>query len=58
MKAVEITSMWIPAMTGLDAVKKYEDLGVSRLVIPNQALKGKTPIEKIERFAEEVLGKA
>ncbi len=54
--SVEITAMWIPPMEDVDAVKRYEDLGVSRLVVPVPALGG-TDAATIERFAEEKLSR-
>ena len=57
-KGIEITPMWIPAMTGPDAIKKYEDLGVSRLVVPTQALEGSTSAEKVDRFVDGFMSNA
>lgn len=57
-RSVEISAMWIPPMEGKDAVARYADLGVSRLVIPLPVLAaGKDPAEGIARFAEETLSK-
>jgi probable F420-dependent oxidoreductase len=55
-KTVEISCMWIPAMEGPDVVKRYADLGVSRLIVPVMALGGVGP-DVIERFANEWLPK-
>ncbi len=55
--SIEISTIWFPAMTGPDAVKQFEDLGVERLVIYSLAIEGKTPVEAIERFANETLAK-
>ena len=51
--------MWIPGIEGLDAVPRYEDLGVSRLVVPLPAVAGGggNPLEAIQRFADETLSK-
>ena len=55
VSSVEISCMWVPALEGPDVVKQYEDLGVSRLIIPLQALGAGNPIENLERFGNEVL---
>ena len=55
-KTVEISCMWIPAAEGPVAVKRYEELGVSRLIVPLMAL-GAPPLEAVERFANEWLPK-
>ena len=54
---VEISAMWIPPAEGSDAVARYADLGVSRLVVPLPAVAagGGTPIDAIKRFADEPL---
>lgn len=54
--SVEISAMWIPAAEGLDAVKRYADLGVSRLVVPTFAIGGSSD-EALDRFAGDVLAK-
>jgi probable F420-dependent oxidoreductase len=53
---VEISTMWIPAMEDISVVKRYEDLGVSRLVVPVPALGG-PPLEALDKLGEEVLSK-
>jgi probable F420-dependent oxidoreductase len=55
-KTVEISCMWIPAVEGIDTVKRYAELGVSRLIIPVMAL-GAPPVEAVERFANEWMAK-
>ena len=56
--SVEITAMWIPALEGVDAVPRYAELGVSRLVIPLPALAaGGGAVAGIRRCADEVLSK-
>ncbi len=54
--SVEISAMWIPAAEGIDAVKRYEDLGVSRLVVPVFAIGG-VGADALDRFGSEVLAK-
>ena len=49
--------MWAPALGGLDGAKQYEDLGVSRLIVPLQALGGGNPIEALDTLASETLSK-
>ena len=48
--------MWIPSMEGVDVVKRYEDMGVSRLVVPVPALGG-PPLEALDKRGEEILAK-
>ncbi len=57
-ESVEVTAMWIPPMEGVDAVPRYAELGVSRLVVPLPVLAaGKDPVAGIERFARDVIAK-
>jgi len=53
---VEISTMWIPPTESIDVVKRYEDLGVSRLVVPVPALGG-PPLEALDKMGDEVLSK-
>ena len=53
---IEISAMWVPAM-GIDSLRQYEDIGVSRLIIPLQALGGGNPLEALDGFADEILAK-
>jgi len=56
--SVEITAMWIPPMEGVEALPRYAELGVSRLLVPLPALAaGTTPVEGLKRFGGEVLAK-
>jgi probable F420-dependent oxidoreductase len=50
---IEITCMW-PGRGGPEAVQALADLGVSRLVVPIQAL-GADPVTGIQKLAEEVV---
>ncbi len=52
--SVEISCMWVPAM-GLDTLRRFEDQGVSRLIVPLQALGVKDPLEGIEKLGSEVV---
>lgn len=53
--SVEITSMW-DTQGGLDAIKAFEDIGVSRIIVPIFAL-GKNPVEGLGQFAENIIAK-
>lgn len=53
--SVEITSMW-DNKGGLEAVKAFEAIGVSRLIVPLFAL-GRDPIAGIGKLAEEIIAK-
>jgi probable F420-dependent oxidoreductase len=53
--SVEITSMW-DNQGGLDAIKAFDDLGVSRVLVPMFAL-GKDPLAGISKLAEEIVAK-
>jgi probable F420-dependent oxidoreductase len=57
-KTIEITVMWIPAMEGPDVVKRYAELGVSRLLVPAMALgMGGDILDAMTKFGEETLSK-
>ncbi len=56
LSTVEISAMWAPAAEGIDAVKRYADLGVSRLIVPTFAIGGAS-VEALDRFAGEVMAK-
>ena len=53
--SIEITSMW-NNQGGMDAIKAFEDIGVSRLLVPLFALEG-GPIEGMGKLAEDVIAK-
>jgi probable F420-dependent oxidoreductase len=53
---LEITAMWT-LRGGLDELRAYEDLGVSRLNIPLQAMPAANPMEGIAKLREDVLSK-
>lgn len=53
--SIEITSMW-DNQGGLDAVKAFEDIGVSRLLVPLFALT-EGPVEGITNLAESIIAK-
>lgn len=54
-QSVEITSMW-DNQGGLEAVKAFEDIGVSRLIVPLFVL-GRDPVEGIGKLAQEIIAK-
>jgi probable F420-dependent oxidoreductase len=51
---IEITAMWTYALEGADSRKRYEDMGVSRLIVPTMALGGRTPLEGLEKLGEQL----
>lgn len=53
--SVEITSMWT-TQGGLDSLKAYADIGVSRVIVPVAALGGDT-IAGISRLADDIIAK-
>ena len=53
--SVEITSMW-DNQGGLDAIKAFADIGVSRVLVPMFAL-GKDPMAGISQLADEIVAK-
>lgn len=53
---IEISCMWIPQLEGLDTVKRYQDLGVSRLIVPAQSF-GTNPLQALDKFAEDFIAK-
>ena len=52
---VEISAMWVEVGAGMDTLRRYEDLGVSRLIVPIFALGGGNPLGAIDKFAEEII---
>lgn len=53
---IEVSCMWIPQMEGLDVVKRYQDLGVSRLIVPAQSF-GANPLLALDDFADKFITK-
>ena len=54
--SVELTSMW-DSQNGLEAIKAFEDIGVSRLIVPLFALGG-NPMEGLAKFSEDFIAKS
>ena len=55
---LEVSAMWIPAMEGVDSAQRYAEMGVSRLIVPLQALGGGGQArDNLARFGEEVVSK-
>ena len=54
---VEISTMWIDVAGGMDVLRRYEDLGVSRLIVPVFALGGGDPMAALEKLGEEVISR-
>lgn len=53
---VHVTGMWLGFGEGVEAIRKYADLGVERLVVPLPALGG-DPLEALDRLGDEVIAK-
>ena len=53
--SVEITSMW-DNRGGFDAIRAFEDIGVSRVIVPIFAL-GADPVAGIRKLAEEIVAR-
>ncbi len=53
--SIELSSMW-DARGGLGAIKAFEDIGVSRVIVPLFAL-GKDPMEGLAKLGGEVIAK-
>jgi probable F420-dependent oxidoreductase len=57
-RTVEVSTMWIPAAEPVaEFAKRYEDLGVSRLIVPVMALGMPPDVNALDRFANETLAK-
>jgi probable F420-dependent oxidoreductase len=52
METIEITAMWAYALEGLDAIARYEDLGVRRLVIPVPLLGDRNPLVGLDKLGD------
>lgn len=55
--SIEISSTWAYALEGLDSLGRYEELGVSRLIVPTLALGSRNPLEGLERLGEQLARK-
>lgn len=54
---IEISTMFDFAADGLDAVKRFEDAGVERLIVPLFALGGGSPVEGLDKLGNELIAK-
>ena len=55
---VEVTSMWMFAGDeAMDNLKRFEDLGVSRLICPLFGLGSSNPMEGIDKLGNELISK-
>lgn len=54
-ESIELTSMW-NNKGGLDAIRAFEDIGVSRVIVPVFALDG-DPVTGLTRLGEEIIAK-
>ena len=57
VEEIEVTAMWFPNPADLGDVKRYEDMGVSRLIVPVPALGKGNPVDNLKAFGENVLAK-
>lgn len=53
--SVELSSMW-DTRGGLDAIKAFEDIGVSRVIVPLFVL-GKDPMQGLAKLGDEIIAK-
>jgi probable F420-dependent oxidoreductase len=54
-ESIEITSMWNNE-GGLDAIKAFAELGVSRVIVPLFALRG-DPVAGLDKLAEDIISR-
>ncbi len=54
--SIDLAMIWERGNDPLDEVKKYEDLGFSRLLIRHPTL-GKNPLDALERLADQVMAR-
>ena len=57
VRSVEISCMFVPGLEPLDAVPRYAELGVDRLIVPSLALGTPNPVDAIDKLANEVMAK-
>jgi probable F420-dependent oxidoreductase len=55
--SVEVSAMWVDVGAGLDALRRYQDLGVSRLIVPVFALGGGNPLAALDKLGDEVISR-
>lgn len=53
--SIEITSMW-NNKGGLDAIRAFADIGVSRVIVPVFALKG-DPVSGLAKLGDEIIAR-
>ena len=53
--SIELTSMW-NARDGLDGIRAFQDIGVSRVIIPLFSL-GKNPLQGLAKIGDEIIAK-
>jgi probable F420-dependent oxidoreductase len=54
---IEISTMFSSEGQGLDDVKRFEDAGVSRLIVPLFSLGGGNPMEGLDKLGNELIAK-
>lgn len=52
LESIELTTMWPFVMEGVEAIGRYAELGVERLVVPLQALGERNPLLGIDKLGE------
>lgn len=57
VKEIEITASWVPNQADLSDIERFADLGVSRLIVPVQAMGEGDPSENMKAFGENVISK-
>jgi len=55
--SVEISTMFNFASLGMDEVKRFEDAGVARLIVPLFALGGGNPLEGLDKLGSELIAR-
>ncbi len=52
---IEISTMWVPALESSELISRYEEIGVSRLIVPLQFLGEGNPLDNLKKLADDVL---
>lgn len=58
MDSIEISSMWMFASEGADSLSQYEDMGVSRVLVPLSAWGGTDPMDGLEKLGNVAASKS
>ena len=54
---IEVSAMYLPNPEDLGDVKRYEDMGVARLIVPLPALGKGSPADNLEKFGEQIVSR-